>query len=141
MTAIDFLKSIHHVEKFLPPLAYEKGTRTKNNMLIAAYLRLQEFRKQLNSSEISKAFILNVQLRYSKNQVSKVIFGIDLDLGFKNDGFLSDYALIKVCVPSDITLSSYISVNCVMNDCAKTFEEDSKCKYTATTTPVETLGI
>lgn len=122
---LQFLKNVHKEKKFDKPLDIEKGVRAKNEILLSSYYRLKMF-NSLSENFIKEMFLLNSQLKYKKGEVSKLVYGLTLDK-VQDDSDLPKSALIKVCVPSDNSLRSYITFDCIYSDCEITYEESKKC--------------
>jgi hypothetical protein len=122
---LQFLKNVHKEKEFVKPFNMEKGVRTKNEILLSSYYRLKMF-NSLSDNLIKEMYLLNSQLNYRKGEASKLVYGLSLDKVVE-DSELPKSALIKVCVPSDSSIRSYITFDCIYSDCEMTYQESKKC--------------
>lgn len=120
----------------------DKGGRSYQQILLTGYYRLKDFMERV-SDLIKDAYVLNVQLKYTKGSASKFIFGLKMSspTGVSKSGSnIEQYPLIKVCVPADRLQPSYISFKCVFNECPSTFEQQETCKNEGKNVPIDTVG-
>lgn len=139
----DYMKRVQEIkanqEKSLPYIGYEKGIRTEKQALLCAYYRLKKFMDYAGNM-VRDAYLLNVNLRYSKNQATKIVIGITMDsISGPLDGDLEPTPLFKVCVPADTSKPSYITEKCIFSDCPVTYDLADSCQNKGSNVPINMI--
>lgn len=134
---------INRVQEMTPrtPIEFfsrDGGVKNTSTIILSAYYRLKAF-MDASGGLANDAYILNVQIKPQRGGVSKILFGVTFGALNGSGGGAEPTPLVKACVPSDIGIPSYLSFNCVFNDCPKTLKENDECKNEGGNVPVDSV--
>ncbi len=113
-------------------ICMEKGTscRSEKQLFFISYCKINKLYDLLGTSAPKEeGFIYSVDLDLSKSGISKFIFLIDDSLASaSNDTDLKrDLPIFKLCIPTDISESSFFDFHCPFSDCSRNYLESRKC--------------